>query len=331
MPLTPHLLTKVKYAREADQYTKILLQWEGQGVHALLYSRRKGGLLAVLPPEAIPRETLDEARDGGYRGELGPYIFSTMEQDSEFDAGGTAPGKDTIELLFVDLKVSGAKKMEFLRTEDLSGDEMYFCNEDSEMVWPDATALRIPGESFLSQHGVPRVDGYVTAQSGEETQAEAKATTKASSSGVLVPKWGYLGGPPEPKADPAASSLEAMMKAVATDTRFMRQSMHAMEGRLSTLEKGKGPGLAGLTSQGVQMLQGPPGGVNFGRGKGLGAPSLLPSPPPRLGDPRVPPGAHPMEQAAPPAGALVDGGAAELFMTPEGEDVDGEAWDGEEA
>ena len=85
MPLNNRHLSSLRYARQTDQPTKLLLLHEGVGAECFVFARRRGGLLLVVPCEVFSSEELKAALDGGYRGTLGPSATISVTQETALE------------------------------------------------------------------------------------------------------------------------------------------------------------------------------------------------------------------------------------------------------
>ena len=308
-----------------------------QAVEAFVYARRRGGLLVVLPSEAIPEDELRDARAMSYRGVLGPSIVLEVEQDWPGEEDPTAEQTPIrIPVLVVDMRVAAAKDMHLHDPDSLSGDEMLFVTADSlDPVWPLVAGLRGGITDFLDNvqgAGQSRAEGYATAlesaPSVEAVTAEEGgdgegAGDGAPAEGATVPKppqkkalqkggprlFPKLGSPPPPPALDASDPHAAALAAILATTKALSGEFKSVQQRLTVLEKGGAPAVQARAG-GVQLLRPPAAPKVVGVRAGLGGPSLLPSSPPRWGEP--------------PGAAAVGGYDEEA----EEEDVDGGSLEG---
>ena len=301
MTLTPYQLGRVRVARAHADFTKLLFDSGSAVGWALVFAKRKGGLLLVVPPDVIPAHELEDASQDSYRGIYGPCAPLTVEQPT---ADGVAEEVDLIEIVVVDMKAGVARYLETYVEEEASGDEVAFVDGDGANLWPNVEALRAVVEPYLaSMSEEARITPYCTASEGAATAEGAASSSagglvgdgaaaepKAAREKPAIPKH-YQTVPP--KTTGPASTDEAL-RSILASTRALTETVEGIGRRVSGLEKGNGKGLQvpppGTLGHGLQLLAPP-----FGKGKSLGGQSLLPAPPPRLKEvamasPGLPPG-----------------------------------------
>jgi len=79
MPLSPSVLSKLKWAAQVDAYTRLLYFREGGSTWAAVpYAKRRGGMLLVLPSGTISPEELEEAAVGDHNNHYFLSFFYSM-------------------------------------------------------------------------------------------------------------------------------------------------------------------------------------------------------------------------------------------------------------